>query len=429
MRLRTTILALFAVALVAAAVPLSGRSWTSVLESVRGGVSGLMSGLSAANTPISKGSGGGAPQQGPPPNVTVSQPAVRPIVEWDEFAGRFDAVDSVEIRARVFGYLTAVHFKDGQHVEKGDLLFEIDPRPFERAVALARAELSQAQVKVENARLDVDRAKPLLERRVVSEKAYDDRANILRDAEAAVKVFEARLQSAELDLSYARITAPVSGRIGRSIVTVGNLVSGGGANTTTTLTTIVSQDPIYLYFDVSENDAIKYRRLAGIDGRDSTGVLGASVEIALNGDPSYPHKGVVDFVDNRLDASTGTLRLRARVENKDGLFKPGMFARVRVQASPRYDAVLLPDAAIGADQASRYALVVGDDQVPQRRAVKLGPLFEGLRVVREGVSGDDWVIVNGLARIRPGQKVTPRREQLKVSETERSAPRGMLVKQ
>ena len=363
-----------------------------------------------------KGSGGAA-QAGPPPEVAISRPLSRPVVEWDEYVGRFDAVEAVEIRARVNGYLTEIGFKDGQQIKKGEPLFVIDPRPYERALAQAQAEWEQTRVKVANAALDVERGRPLAKTNVISQKTMDDRENLQRDAEAAVRVSESKVKTAELELSYTRVLAPITGRVSRTLVTAGNYVVGGGGTGSTLLTTIVSQDPIYAYFDISENNAIKYKRMMERATKDGgAALLGAKVGFGLPDEQGFPHSGQLDFLDNRLDAGTGTLRARAIIENKGGLFSPGMFARMRLAGSGEYAALMLPDEAIGTDQTTRYVLVVGDDATAQRRPVKLGPLFEGMRIVREGVGADDWIVVRGQARIRPGAKVSPKREPLKVSE-------------
>jgi RND family efflux transporter MFP subunit len=351
----------------------------------------------------------------PPPAVTVAQPAQHSIVEWDEYTGRFDAVETVDVRARVSGYLKEVHFKDGQAVKEGDLLFVIDARPFERTLEQAQAELLQARTKVDNANLDVARGKPLLERRIMSEKAFDDRANLLREAQAAFKVAEAKVKTAELDLSFTRMTSPLTGRISRNAVSVGNWVSAGGMANTTLLTTIVSQDPIHIYFDVSENNYIKYTRLAERGTTGGAAEVGAQVEIELPDERGFPHKARLDFIDNRLDQGTGTLRARAVLPNKAGLFSPNMFARVRVAGSAPYAATLLPDDAIATDQTNKYVLAVAEDGTVSRRNIKLGPLFAGLRVVREGISADEWVITRGMQRARPGQSVTAKRVALTVS--------------
>ena len=304
---------------------------------------------------------GRAPTVGAPPNaapavVTISRPIVREIVEWDEYTGRFDAVDLVEVRARVSGFLTQVHFTDGQIVKKGEPLFSLDSRPFERALDSAKAELIAAQTKVESTSKDVVRGKPLADRRIISEKVFDDRENLMREAEAAVGVAEAKVRTAELDLSFTQIASPLAGRASRNLVSTGNYVIGGGAGTQTLLTTIVTQDPIQFYFDVSENNTIKYKRL-GSGGAQKPGEPGASIEIALPDDKGFPHTGKLDFTDNRLDATTGTLRVRALLDNKAGLFTPGMFGRARIAGSATYQAELLPDDAIGTDQANKFVYV------------------------------------------------------------------------
>jgi len=339
------------------------------------------------------------------PTVSVSKPLQRDIVEWDEYTGRFDAVETVEIRARISGYLNDVRFTDGNLVKQGDVLFAIDPRPFERALEQAKAELFAANTKVENANLDVARGQPLIERKIISDKTFDDRMSLLRDAQAAVKVSEAKVRSAELDLSFATISAPISGRISRTLVTAGNWVSAGSVSGATLLSTIVSQDPIHLYFDVSENNYIKYKRLSERGVRAGAAEVGAAVEVALPDETGFPHKGKLDFLDNRLDQGTGTLRARAVLPNRSGLFSPGMFARVRVTGTASYAALLLPDEAIGTDQTEKFVYVVADDGMVTRRNVKLGPLEAGLRVVRDGLKYSEWVVVRGLQRARPGLKV------------------------
>jgi multidrug efflux system membrane fusion protein len=352
-----------------------------------------------------------------PPELTVSQPVNRKVTEWDEYTGRFEAIESVDVRARVSGYLNKVMFTDGEDVRAGDILFTIDPRPFERALEQAQAQLNQATVSVSNAKLDVDRGRPLLKSDYISRKAFDDRENLVRDAEALVKIAEARVKAAELDLSFCRITAPISGRMSRTLVTPGNFVSGGGSETgSTVLTSIVRQDPIYIYFDVSENNALKYQRMQQASGNRPNGILGAPVGVGLPDEQGFPHNAKLDFLENRLDQGTGTLRARAILSNGDRFFSPGMFARVRLQGSPEYKALLLPDEAVGTDQANRFVYVVGDDNIPERRIVELGPLDGGLRVIRKGLGPDDWVILRGQQRVRPGQKILPRRMSLTVSD-------------
>lgn len=418
MRTRYVVLVL-TVGLIAALVALprmTGKSHDDLIASGRSWFAG-----SAAT-----GKGAGGPgKDAKPADVSVSNPVRRPIIEWDEYTGRFDAVEAVDVRARISGYLDAVRFTDGQMVNKGDQLFSIDPRPFERALDQAKAEFEQAKTRVSNASLDVERGRPLLKTNVISQKVQDDRENIMRDAQSAVTVAEARVRTAELELSFCKVTAPISGRISRKFVTPGNFISGGGTpDGTTILTTIVTQDPIYLYFDIGENDALKYRRLSEKGLKDAADI-GASVGVALPDEDGFPHTGKLDFLDNRLDAGTGTLRARANIANTNGTFAAGMFARVRLQGSPEYAALLLPDAAIGTDQASRFVYVIGDGNVAKRKAVKLGPLIDGLRVVREGIAEADMIVVNGIQRVRAGQAVVPKHVPLQISDgaaTTGSAP-------
>lgn len=411
MRPRTIALTLAALLVaVGVGVPASGHSWSTILGGLKHSGEKVLESV-RLGPQTGKGVGGGGSQPGPPPEVVLSQPVVRNIAEWDEYTGRFAAIEAVDIRARVNGYLDSVHFTEGETVAKGQLLYVIDPRPFERALAQAEAELAAAKVKVENARLDVDRGEPLMKRGVMSEKVFDDRANILRDAAAQMRIAEERVKTAQLELSFTRIEAPVAGRIGRTEVTRGNFVTAGASSGATLLTRIVSQDPIYIEFDIGELNAIKYARL-----HENGGLIGKPVEVGLPDEKGFPHRGALDFLDNRLDPGTGTLAARARIANPAGLFSPGMFARVRLQGTAAYDAVMLPDAAIGTDQVSRFVYVVGVDNAPAQRRVVLGPLVDGLRVIREGVAAEDWVIVKGQQRVRPGQKVTPRREALQVSD-------------
>lgn len=398
------------------ATPLvTGRTWDSMMTEASGSGRSLIENTArppsgTASAPASaKG-----PTAAPPAIVTISQPLRRQIVEWDEASGRFDAVETVDLRARVNGYLQEVLFKDGQDVARGDTLFMIDPRPYERVLAQSKAELEQAETKIANANLDVERARPLVERKVVSGKVFDDRENLVREGQAQARIAEEKVKSAELDLSFTRVTAPVAGRIGRASVTPGNFVTAGGASGVTTLATIVSQDPIYLYFDITEADALKYKRLSA-KGSLTAAKTGARVEAALPDETGFPHAGQIDFLDNRLDSATGSQKARAVFANPARLFTPGQFAKLRLQGSEAYEATLVPDEAVGADQGNRYVVAVGTDDVPVRKTVKLGPLVDGLRVVREGLDADDWIVVKGLTRVRPGQKVAPKREPLKVS--------------
>ncbi len=419
MRVRTTLVAMLALCgAVYFAVPsLTGRSWAALLSDAEKSARDVTTSSVRPPTPTVPApaqAGGVAPVQ-----VSVSQPVRREIVDYVEITGRFEAPESVDLRARVSGYLQDVLFKDGQDVAKGDTLFIIDPRPYERALALSKAELEQAKTRISNASLDVERARGLVQRRIVSEKTFDDRENLQREAEALAKVAEERVKTAELDLSFTRITAPVSGRIGRALITPGNYVAAAGGNASvSTLATIVVQDPIYVYFDISEADALKYKRMVSASGSSSSLkdiLTGAAVDLQLADETAFMHTGKVDFIDNRLDTGTGSLRARAVLDNRSRLFTPGQFARVRLKASKPYVATLVPDSAIGADQANRFVMVLGADDTVARKPVVLGSLVEGMRVVREGLAGEDWVVTKGLARVRPGQKVMPKREALQVS--------------
>jgi len=362
----------------------------------------------------------GAP---PPTQLSVSLPITRQITDKIVATGRFEAVETVDLRARVAGYLDSVHFKDGQDVTKGQLLFVIDPRPFERALAQAKAELNQAKVRIANASLDVDRARTLVDRRIVSEKTFDDRENLVREAEAQARIAEERIKTAELDLSYTRIMAPVSGRIGRALASLGNFVpAAGGVASAATLATIVVQDPIHLYFELTEAEALRFKRMSPSAGV-ANALAAARVDVELPDEGDFKHRGTLDFIDNRLDAATASLRVRAVLDNKARLFTPGQFARARIEASEPYAAMLIPDSAIGSDQTNRFVIVLGPGDTAVRKTVTLGPLVEGLRVVRSGstanasdaLSSDDWVVTRGLTRARPGQKIIPLREPMQVS--------------
>ncbi len=377
----------------------------------------LKSDSSASIKPSTQAAPTKAAGTGPAPVVSVSKPLIRPVTEWDEYTGRFDATETVDIRTRVSGFLVEIHFKDGQQVKKGDQLYTLDARPFERALDQARAELEQATTKVNSASLDVERGKPLIDRKIMSEKVFDDRANAMREAQAAVKTSEAKVKTAELDVSSTLITAPFAGRISRSNVPVGAWVSAGAAANSTLLTTVVTEDPIHVYFDVNENNWIKYRRLAEQGKQAGVARLGAKVELALPDDKGFPAKGTIDFVDNRLDLATGTMRARAIVENKNGLYFAGMFARVRVQGSEPYNAVMVPDEVIGTDQTTRYVLTVAEDGTVGRKTVTLGPLAEGLRVVKAGMTADDVIVTKGLQRARPGSKVAIKEEPIRTAQT------------
>lgn len=346
----------------------------------------------------------------PPPAVTVARPEQRTVVDQDEYVGRFVAVESVEIRSRVSGYLDRVHFKDGQIVKEGDLLFTIDRRPFENALAQARANLAQARSNLLYADNDLARARQLVREKAIAEQTYDQRALAKRNAEASVAANEALVRQAELDLKFTELRAPIAGRIGDRRVSAGNLVTGGTQGNTTLLATIVSTAPIHFEFTFDEASFLRYERLSknGADGADIASRGGATpVALKLLDEEKFAHEGRMDFVDNVIDRASGTIRGRAVFANADGLFIPGMFARVQVPGSPPYAALLVPDTAVGTEQARKYVLVAGADGTVAQKFVTLGEVFDGMRVIKTGLAPDDAVIVDGLMRARPGGKVTP----------------------
>jgi len=343
----------------------------------------------------------------PPPAVTVAKPVQNNIVDHDEYVGRFVAVDAVEVRARVSGYLEGVHFNDGQMVKQGDLLFTIDKRPFQNALDQARANLKLARSNLTYAEADLTRGQQLLRDKTIAEQVFEQRAQAKRNAEAGVAANEAAVRQAELDLEFTELRAPVAGRIGDRRVTPGNLITGGTGGNTTLLATIVSLDPIRLEFSFDEASYLRYERLSQT-GREVTGRDGSViVSLKLIDEAEFTHRGYMDFVDNVIDKSTGTIRARAVFSNPEGVFTPGMFARVRVPGSPAYPALLVPDVAIASEQARKFVLVVDGENVAQQRYVTLGALTRDLRVIKDGLKPDDRVIVSGLMRARPGSKVTP----------------------
>jgi RND family efflux transporter MFP subunit len=362
--------------------------------------------LAACDQPKPQGSGP------PPPAVTVANPVKRTIVDHDEYVGRFVAVSSVEIRARVSGTLEAVHFQDGQIVKEGDLLFSLDRRPFQNTLDQARANLALARSNLTYAEADLARAQQLLRERTVSEQVFEQRSQAKRNAEAAVAAQEAAVRQATLDLEFTQLRAPITGRIGDRRVAPGNLVMGGTAPSTTLLATIVTIDPIRFEFTFDEASFLRYERLSQAENTGNLTGRGAStpVKLKLIDEKAFTHQGRMDFVDNVIDRGTGTIRGRAAFANPNGLFTPGMFARVQVPGSPPYEALLVPDAAIGSEQVRKFVYVVNAENVAAVKYVTPGALVEGLRVIKEGLAAEDTVIVNGVARVRPGAKVNPQRE-------------------
>jgi RND family efflux transporter MFP subunit len=346
------------------------------------------------------------PAAGPPP-VTVAQPTKRTVTDWDEFTGRFEAVEEVQVRARVGGFVTNVEFKDGDMVRTGDLLYLIDSRPFEAVAEQADGQLADARAKAELAKRDLDRGLALVQTSAVSEQLVDQRRQALQAAHAAETVAQGALKAAQLNIEFSHVVAPLAGRVSRHLVSVGNLVQGSDNGGGTLLTSIVSLDPIYVYFDMDEATYLKYNRLYFEGKRPSSRENPNPVQVTLTGETKPSHDGKVNFLDNRLDVSTGTLRVRAVVPNKDLSILPGQFGRVRLIASAPYEALLLPDTAIATDQSRKIVFVVKDDNTVEAKPVTLGPLDEGLRVIREGLKAEDRVIVDGLQRARVGAKVTP----------------------
>ncbi len=342
----------------------------------------------------------------PPPPVTVAQPVKRTVTDWDEFTGRFDAVQQVKVRPRVGGFITAVEFRDGDFVKAGDLLYLIDARPFEAVAAQADGQLSDARAKVELAHRELDRALTLQQSQNVADNIVDQRRQALQAARAAEMQAEGTLKAAQLNVEFTHVTAPISGRVSRTLIDLGNLVQGSEGNSTL-LTSIVTLDPIYIYFDIDEATYLKYNRLWFEGKRPSSRDNPNPVEVTLTGETKPSHKGTINFLDNQLDVSTGTLRGRAVIPNKDISILPGQFGRVRLIASAPYEALLVPDSAIATDQARKIVFVVKDDNTVEAKPVTLGPLDEGLRVVREGLKPEDRVVVDGLQRARVGAKVTP----------------------
>ena len=341
-----------------------------------------------------------------PPSVTVANPVQRTVVDQDEYVGRFVAVDSVDVRARVSGYLTEIHFTDGQMVKTGDLLFTIDHRPFEIALDQMRANLAQARANLAFTEADLARGQELVHNKTITEQTYDQRMQAKRVAEASVAAQEAMLHAAELDLNeYSELRSPIDGRIGDRRVSVGNLVTGGNGANTTLLATIVSVDPIRFEFTFDEASYLRYQHFAGTDTQMASGQGGVSVTLKLIDERDFEHTGKMDFVDNVIDRSSGTIRGRAVFANPTGLFTPGMFGRVRVPGSPPHTALLIPDAAIGTEQSRKYVLVVDDGGVARLKYVVPAQLEDGLRVINDGLAASDRVIINGLMRARAGVKV------------------------
>jgi membrane fusion protein, multidrug efflux system len=336
-----------------------------------------------------------------PAPVTVATVIEKSVIEWDEFSGRVEAVEYVEIRPRVSGTIDVIHFRDGQLVKKGDLLFTIDPRPFQAELARTEAEKASAEAALELARTEQERTRRLIEDRAVAQRELDERNNTYLVADARLKAAEAAVMTARLNLQYTAITAPVSGRVSRAEITVGNLV--GPANATA-LTTLVSVSPMYVNFEVDEQTYGRYLAHGAGNNAHSERI---PVAIGLASETGYPHQGQIRAFDNRLDTASGTIRVRAVLDNQDGALTPGMYARVRTGGGGEKPALLIDDKAIGTDQDKKFVMVVDADNKALYRPIKIGPMVEGMRIVREGLSAGEHIIVNGLQRVRPNDVVAP----------------------
>jgi RND family efflux transporter MFP subunit len=344
----------------------------------------------------------------PPPAVTVAKPLVKDLVEWKDFTGQFQAVDYVDVRARVSGYLESINFTDGQIVKKGDLLFVIEPKPYELALETAKAQLAQAEAQLELAKAQLGRTAQLKQKDYATQETYDERVSKVNIASAARDSAVAAVDQAQLNLDYTRVTAPIDGRASLHELSVGNLVIGGTTGTPTLLTTLASLDPIHLFFNVSEADGMTYKRLVQKGEIPSARDNKVEVQGELIDETNWPLKGTIDFVDNQYDRSTGTIRVRAAFPNPNYFITPGQFGRVRVPMSQLHPALLVPDAAVVTDQSTKMLFAVSPDGTVEPKPVELGPVHDGnLRIIRSGIDANDEVIVNGLLRARPGQKVTP----------------------
>jgi RND family efflux transporter MFP subunit len=339
--------------------------------------------------------------------VEVAIPVFEKITEWDEYTGRFEASNKVEVRARVSGFLESVNFVDGQMVKKGDVLFTIDDRPFRIALDQANADFGQAKASLKTALDNFDRVEALRESGAISTEEYDRRKQALEFAKASIQLSQSRVDNAQLNLEFTRVTAPITGLVSRDKVNEGNLIDGGTSNSTL-LTTIVTTSPIDFYFTASESDYLRYARLARAGERGSVRTSGIPVIIKLQDEDAFVHEAKMDFVDNVIDRNTGTIESRAVLENKDHLLEPGMFGKARIMGSAEHEAIMIPDNIIGTNQSIRFVYVLGEDNVVTTKNVTLGPLHSnGLRIIRDGITQDDKLITNNIQKISPGIAVTP----------------------
>jgi RND family efflux transporter MFP subunit len=377
-----------------------------------------LAGLSLAALTLTSRAEEKPPAAPPLQAVTVAPVPEREISEWDEFTGRLEAVDQVEIRPRVSGYIQRIAFTEGREVRKGEVLFEIDPRPYQAELARAQAELERAKSAAALAASDVARADKLVKAQAISREEYDSRTSAEAQGGASVKAAEAAVETARLNLEWTRVRSPISGRVSNALVTEGNLVQASPA---TLLTTVVSLDPMYVYFDSDEQTYLRYAGQARNNGANwRTARL--PVYLGLANEDGYPHEGRLDFVDNQIDPNTGTIRTRAVFSNKSRALTPGLFARVKLVGEHKRKALLVRDAAIGTDQDRKFVLVVGPGDTLAYRPVVPGRLIDGLRIVDSGLQAGDRVVVNGLMRVRPGMKVAPQLAEMTAADSAASQP-------
>jgi RND family efflux transporter MFP subunit len=348
------------------------------------------------------------PQAPPPPQVSVAQVLEKRVKDWDEFTGRLQAIETVEIRPRVSGYIDKVAFTEGSLVKRGALLFIIDPRPYQAEYDRAAADVKRYKTALELGQIELVRVQRLKDSGAVSQEELDERKSTVAQGEANVAGAQATLETAALNLGFTKVSSPIDGRVSRAEVTRGNLVTGG-INGGTLLSSVVSMDPIYIYFDADEQSYLRYTQLARSGERPSSRDSGNPVQVGLANEEGFPHAGSVDFVDNQLNPQTGTIRARAVLPNKEGQFTPGLFARVQLLGSGEYSAILIDDRAVNTDQSQKYVFVLGANNQIEYRKVKLGRVIDGLRVVREGLKAGDVIVVNGAQRVHPGITVTPQR--------------------
>jgi len=351
-------------------------------------------------------SGGQASEAGapPPPSVSVAPVLIKPVSQWDEFSGRIEAIENVELRPRVSGYIERVNYTEGQEVKKGDVLFTIDARSYRAELARAQAELARARTQAELGRSEAERARKLSELQAISTEEYEQRRSAAAQAQANVAAAQAAVDSARLNLEWTQVRAPIDGRAGRALVTAGNLVTAG--DSASVLTTLVSLDKVHVHFDADERAFLRYAEMARKGERPSERDGKVPVQVALADDQGFPHSGTVDFLDNQVDRSTGTIRARAVLDNRDRLFTPGLYARVRLLGSGEFKAALVDDKAVLTDQDRRYVYVVDKEGKAQRRDVKLGRMVQGLRIVEQGLAAGDRVIINGVQKVFfPGMPV------------------------